>query len=265
MKILGKDNKWKSVPRKKMHTYLDIEADAPLNTPELWGRYAYVTDKEISAHKCLTKPRVMYIKNVEAHDVTNPNRYGTIADINLKCNHPCLALFWVAENRDATLIHNYSNYTTNTDDLYRGWDPIKTTSLEYGNTVILKNMPSDHFNIAESREHFLSSPSERGFHALSIAWNSANVNADTGIVFSSPKIGGAKLFCRIDNTDIFADKSNPVVNEDEDSDHLDYQDDESRTELFDEVNPNFITRVRLLIIKKFTIEEEGTKYKFSVK
>jgi hypothetical protein len=187
-----------------------------------------------------------------------------------------LAFFWVAENKDATANHNYSNYTTDSTDLYSGWDPIKTTTLKYGTTTRLDNMPSDHFSLAEPRKHFPSAPSERGYHAYSYAWDSTSFHGDIGIVFANMN---AKLQCRIANNNIFTNVSYDEDDDDEDDDEIaDSIEDEKEVKskkqdelkladsAVEEVSPSFITRARLLVVRKFTIASEGDdKYKFTIK
>lgn len=271
VQVLTKDGKWKDTTR-STSKYLNISGSSQIKIPELWGRYAYVTDKEIAFHKC-KKSRYYYIRDIEICDSPNPSKYKSTAEIPLHSTNPCLAFFWVAENRDAFATHNYSNYTTDTTDLYNGWDPIKTTSLKYGTSTRLVNMPSDHFNISESRYHFPSSPGEVGYHAYSYAWDSTNYHGDIGIVFASLN---AKLQCRIANNSISA---NNYREDDEDNINKTEEDvtneEESEEELLDtkdvsgnsteEISPNFVTRSRLLIVRKFTIASDDTgKYKFKV-
>lgn len=272
VQILGKDLEWKNTTR-KIQTYLDINSSATLKMPELWGRYAYITDSEIKWYKC-KQVRTFYTRDIEICDTPNENKYGSTAEIILRCTNPCLAFFWVSENLNATANHNYSNYTTDTNDLYSGWDPIKTTTLKYGTTERLKNMPSDHFSIAEPRKHFPSAPSERGYHGYSYANDSTSQYGDIGIVLADMN---AKLECRIANNNIFTnfDSDDDDGEEDEivDSDIIvadqklnnKYQKgSKSGGSVVKETTPDFKTRVRLLVLRKFTITaQKDNKYTFA--
>lgn len=275
VQILSRERKWKDTT-KKVHQYLDISSSATLRIPELWGRYAYITEPEIKWYKC-KQARVFYTRDVEVCDTQNPNKYKSTAEISMHCTNPCLSFFWVSENRDATAIHNYSNYTTNVNDLYAGWDPIKSTTLKYGTTVRLDNMPSDHFSIAEPRKHFPSAPSERGYHAYSYAWDSTSFHGDIGIALANMN---ARLYCRIANNNIFTSASYDEDEDDEETDEIaesaveskDNADSKKYDELrladsaVEEVSPSFITRARLLVVRKFTITAEADdKYKFTIK
>jgi hypothetical protein len=270
MQFSSKDGKWKSTT-KSLHKYLDIGQTATIKIPELWGRYAYVSEAEISYHKCDTE-RVFFTRDVEICDTPNPNQYKTTAEISLHCVNPCLAFFWVAENRDAISNHNYSNYTTNADDLHSGWDPIRTTSLKYGTTIRLDNMPSDHFSAAECRKHFRSAPSERGFHGYSFAADSTNYHGDIGVVLAELH---AKLHCTINDNNIFT--MAPYEDDDDDKEEDDIAESlmepeaksrpdiksESSTE--GEPSPSFITRTRLLVVRKFTVSTAADgEWKFKI-
>lgn len=274
VQILGRDNKWKNTIR-NIHKYLDMGPSATLKLPELWGRYAYITEPEIKWYKC-GGTRSFFIRNIESCDTPNPNKYKSIAQINLHCTNPCLAVFWVSENLDATANHNYSNYTTDIDDLYSGWDPIKTTTLKYGTIPRLDNMPSDHFSIAEQRKHFPSAPSVRGYHGYSFASDSSSFHGDIGMVFDKMN---AILQCIIANNNIFtnATHANHIDCDDDDDDITDSvsndlvvdstkQKDDGLLELIpEEASPSFITHARLLVIRKFTITPDGeNKYKFTI-
>lgn len=263
VQILGKDGKWKDATQ-KIYRYLDINSNATIKDPELWGRYAYISNNELEWNKC-KQSRIMYTKDVEVCDTPNSNKYGTIAEIDLNSPNPCLALFWMAENETARQNHNYSNYTTDSQDLYSGWDPIKTTTLKYGTTTILDNMPSDHFSIAEPRKHFPSAPCERGYHVHSYAWDSTNFHGDIGIVFTGLN---AKLRCKLANTNIFTD----IFREDEEEEEEEIIGNELELDELEDLkvntesNQSFMTRARLLIMRKFTITAESEdKFKFSVR
>ena len=218
--------KWKDIVR-NTHVYLDISSNSTIKTPELWGRYAYISENEIGWFKC-TEKRSYYFRSIEMCDTENPNRYKTTAEITLHCNNPCLAFFWVAENRNATLIHNFSNYTTNANDIKAGYDPIKTTSLTYGTTKRLDKMPSDHFSIAEPRKHFPSAPNEKGYHGHSYAWDSTSFHGDIGIVFAANM--NVKLHCKIDEGNIYKngtgeDEKDAIEDIDDDREDVDPRDD----------------------------------------
>lgn len=264
LKVCDKSGKWKDIPNDESRTYskyLDISNSATIKTPELWGRYALISDSEIEFFKC-KQERHFYIRNVEICDSTEPKDYNSVGDISLFCKNPCLAYFWVAENQKALSINNFSNYTTNVTDIYKGWDPIKTTTVLYGTTPRLNNLPSDHFSIAEPRKHFPSSPCEIGYHGYSYSNDSSNFHAEIGIVFSNLKV---KLQCKIENNDIFSVYGYEKDEDDNDEDVVKIEENEQDTKKRDKTNEtDFILRARLLVVRKFTVKLDGTKVIYSV-
>jgi len=258
----SKLERWVSVNPKKHMRKLDFGRNTTIQTPNLWGRYAYVTDQEIETHKCKYLPKDIFIKDIVECDLANPNTYGTTAVIPLRSNYPCLAMFWKAQNNDAVELNQYSNYTSNTDVMNEGWDPISMNSLKYSAGYKWHNMESDHFNVAESRKHFLSSPCETGYHAYSFAWNSSNYHGEVGIDLSKLD---ASLICKIDDNNIYNKGYQSDIDADVnvDQESMDY--DLMTSHPSQEVKgPNFNMRVRLLVLKKLTITKESKNFVFSL-
>jgi hypothetical protein len=265
VQILNKEGQWKDAVKKRL-MYVDVGPNAMLPLPELWGRYAYVTDAEVKWHKTCQEQRTFYTRDIEICDTSNPNVYKSNAEVALHSSNPCLAFFWVAENQDAQAVNNLSNYTTDVQDVYSGWDPIKSTTLQYGTTVRLDNMASHHFSIAEPRKHFPSAPTERGYHGYSYAWDSTSFHGDVGITFAGLN---AKLICRIDDGNIYKSSvsDEAIDDSDDDDDIAPPSTDGSRStkngRVFlsqdvtsiagQEMSPRFVTRARLLVVRKFTI------------
>lgn len=274
-----KEQVWKP-QRKNFQKYIEMSS-SEIKIPELWGRYAYVSDDELKYYNQCdddtwvekndgTKQKIMYIRDVAICDVSNSAPCKNTSNVELMSRNPCLAFFWAAENSRATSIHNFSNYTTDPNNIYKGWDPIKHSSLKYGNTPVFEKMDSHHFSIAQPRRHFLSTPSVPGHHGYSNASDSTNFNSDIGIVYDGMK---ARLSCYIDNDDIF---SNQYTNEESDDDYdendneIDNEYSESYSKKYvnknikNESNDLFLLRVRLLIIRKFTLTYQNGKYSYKI-
>jgi hypothetical protein len=233
-------DKWVNIQTKDyMQDYLYYGKSDEIETPVLWGRYAYVTDDELKSYKLdpRMQTREYYIKDMEICDADNAHQYGALVEVPLQCTHPCLAIFWKAENIKATQYNNYSNYTCHTDDLYHGWDPISHTTLKHGSKIKLNNMTSDHFNIAESRKHGKSAPCENGYHAHFMTWKSHQFHGYMGLSLSALN---SKLSCKLAYQNI-------------------YEDDDQ-----DKVNPEFMLRVRLLYVKKLVIKRENDSYQYTL-
>ncbi len=259
---------------KNYEKLLDVDPHSLIKLPELWGRYALITADELVSSR--SKPKhVMYTRDVVSCDVKNPNNYKSTAEIELHCTNPCLSFFWVAQNVDSSKMHNYSNYTTETSDVYNGWDPIKTTSLLYGTDKILDDMPSDHFSLAQPRYHFPSAPSEAGYHGYSNAWDSTCYDGDVGTIFNGKN---AKLECKIDNGDLLHNMQNDSTSEsvadliipDRDDNYIDPENSyrgtsKASSSYVTSYSPQFSTHTRLYVMRKLKIKKQGDDvYNFSI-
>ncbi len=278
---LLKNGKWIS-QKSNLSRYVDIIGPENIGTPELWGRYGYVSDSELKWYnECddtwvtinegekEVKQKVMYTRDIISCDIENTTKYKNTSTKVLKCANPCLAFFWVAENKDATAVHNYSNYTTNTNDVYKGWDPIKWTSFELGKSVVFNKMASHHFSIAQPRKHSPSIPWMTGYHGYFNAQDSTDFNGDIGVVYDDLP---AVMNCRIDNNDIYINryKTEHDIDEDDDDDDKTEVDEpiserkNSDDKFFDLSSPNFIVRTRLLVVRKFTVTNRDGVCSFEI-
>lgn len=240
---------WKDIdPRKFAELYL--EPIAPIRKPSLWGQYGYVTNSELNTPKCKNnmKNRVFYYKDIEVYDSEKTYNYGQTMEVSINSKRPCLAMFWKAENMNATKNNNFSNYTSNTDDLMLGWDPIKHNSLKYGENYKFNSMESDHFTLSEARYHFPSAPRYIGYHAKSFGNDSSKYDGEVGIVLGPLN---AKLACYLEKPDMYKMAKKSQMYDDED-------------EYVQEQNPSFKLRVRLLVLKKLTITLVDNQYIFKV-
>jgi hypothetical protein len=256
---------WVELPAVDFTVLEGASALTKLKTPELWGCYAYITEDEIDFHKCKTE-RIFYINDVIACDASNPTTYGLAAEINLYCETPCKAMFWMAENLDATKLRNYSNYTTDTNNIYRGWNPVDRVTLKYGKTDRIKNMGSEHFERVQAWYHMPSAPSEPGYNTYSFAQDSMSLDAEIGLVFTRLR---TKLILHIKNTDPFnrtRSKASAI------EDYSEYEDGVESVDRMSEdgtdrnlVQPEFLARVRLLVLKKLTITKSGdSRFEFTI-
>lgn len=237
--------------------YVDIDPNAQFELPQLHGRYAMITSEEIDLFKCKFDKRTFYIRDVVSCDESNVSVYGKTAEIPLSCDTPCQAIFWVSENTNASKIHNYSNYTNDINDLKKGYDPIKSNTLKYGNNPVFEDYPSHHFSIAEARKHFYSAPCEVGYHGKSYAWDCMSYNGDVGIIL---KRLNAKLYCKIADNNILSEN----YDEHEDDENENEENETHKSQVIVK-SPEFLTRVRLLVVRKFTIEKtDDNKYKFEI-
>jgi hypothetical protein len=256
-------NNWISVHPGSYMKYLSLGRIVSIAKPILWGRYAYINEIELNTYKCGKGKTEFYVKDIIISDSENPNKFNTSATVALESKYPCLAMFWKAENIDASEVNNYSNYTSNTDDINEGWDPISKNTLKYGETCKFKDMDSDHFNISESRKHFPSSPNEAGYHGYSFAWHSNNYIGEVGVTLKGLN---TKLICKISDNDIYRMPYKPDmnVNQDIENESFDYMMKEDIEEKVKE-SPKFVLRTRLLVYKKISISKNETgRYDFTL-
>lgn len=249
----NEESEWKDI--KFNPKYLEgVGPEDTLPIPELWGRYALITDDEREWRK--TQKNKVYIEDIVIHSSDDPTRYGSTVPIGLQTEMPTKAIFWVAENLEATKYNNYSNFTTNSTDLYDGWNPIMSTKLTYGSTPRVE-LDSDSFDRIEPWYHFPSAPYQSGYNAYSISYDSSSINADIGMVF---KDLGAKLVPKLGNTDPFLKKlpykrtdtaNTDMSTVDSIPEELESPEDEGET--MDKTR--FSIHVRLLVMKKIKFKD----------
>ena len=174
-----KNKKWKWTELDKVTTgYLNTEANIPI--PQIWGRYAKITDAEKAAW--MESPKSYYIEDMPAFQAQNKYKYGEDAKVLLSTTDPVKAILWVAQSVQAVKTRNFSNYTTNNKDHKKGWNPIMSFGLKYGSIVRVPDMPIDHFSRAEPSNQFPSAPDEEGYAGYAISDNPNNFrSAESGV------------------------------------------------------------------------------------
>jgi hypothetical protein len=186
LRMRGKTKEGWTTMRPKME-FVQGHGNDNLPVAELWGRYAYLSNDEREFHKCTSK-RKTYIDDIIDVDAKDSATFGRTISLDLDCETPCRAFFWVAENEKAREQNNFSNYTTDYSNLHGGWSPVGPISLFYGGQSRLKNMAPDHFSIAECRNHFTSPPSEAGYNGYSFSRDPMSIDAAVGIVMKDLKV-----------------------------------------------------------------------------
>ena len=119
--------------------YLDISENAKeLPIPELWARYALMSEEERNWHRDVDpetgekRKHVVYTEDIVIATSNNPTSLGSTDVIPLHCKTPCKALFWVAQDIKTIENRNFSNYTNNPKNLFAGWNPCSKVDLKYG-------------------------------------------------------------------------------------------------------------------------------------
>ena len=268
---------WKEIPCNL--EYLEgINAHGTIKKPEVWARYAYLTDKEVEWWKeCNGKVeevsdvanpqdsekykmihREYYIDDYIHIDADNENSYGEVASVLLNGVHPSKKIYFFAENISSRRNRNYSNYTTNTDEQTKGWDPCLKYTLAHGDTKRIDNMDNIHSSNVEPFYHEECCPRDVGYHVISFANFDNSLDADLGITMNS---GKTKFSVRLGNSDPML---KPVVSEEsryEEQDNI-YQEEFQKQRN----SPKFLLRVRMLVTRKieFVYNKKTGQYKFHV-
>jgi hypothetical protein len=261
-----------------------ITKDTKFKHPELWARYEFLTDEEISFLKDCNEEtmnedyeRLYYINDIVACDQMNSETYNKSIEVALACGNPCNAIFWAAENLEASERRNFSNYTTNTSDMRSGWNPINTVSLYYKDKAKFKDMKSLHFDRIEPFSMY-SPPSMADYNLYKTASQCFSTDVEVGVCYSEL---GAKMLFKLKNTDpqvitIPKPEVLPSLSEikEYESEKEDYNTATSQTTIASYVDsqnhlvstqPQFKIRVRMLVTRKLIIRKDGDKkYKFEV-
>lgn len=266
MRVLKEDDIWVEIPCKVQ--YLDIPENAKdLPIPELWARQALMTDEERDWHKfedpatkTTPKTHVIYTEDVFIATSNNPTAIGSTDIIKLQCKSPCKALFWNAQDIKNIPTRNFSNYTTNRDNLLLGWNPCSNVDLKYGSGSRIDDMSHEHFDMSEPWDMFPSAPSEPGYNGYSLGFEQGTLNADTAIVLDSLT---ATLHIKLGDTDPFRTIEEPDEEIADDGDLIPVEALVENQTSSVEKN-KYIIHVRALVYKKLIVswneKDKAQKY-----
>ena len=258
---------WKEIPFNR--DYVEgAPSDNCLPYPELRGTYGKITPGE-SKWKEETEPESVYfIDDIHKIDSDDYYKYGGIYTPDLNIDSPTKAIFFLAENIESRNNRYYSNFTTNTRDIKKGHNPIKTFKVMYGGNIRIPETETDISEDLEPLTNFPNYPREPGYNAISISYDTASLDADISLKLATLK---AKLIIKLGNTDPMlslkkfakkAPKDNTIIDFTEgkaDSEPLFVEFIEENQNKEDSGNsPLFAIHIRCLIIKQLVIS--GGKY-----
>lgn len=222
--------------------------------PELWGKYAMLDQPEYDSYMGCpdNEVKTFIVKDVVTIDTINSSSYNTAARLELESKTPCLAFFWCCSNVKAMAMNDFSNYTTDENDLTRGSDPVQANTLKYSNVYKFNKMPSDHFNLAVGRYHFPAVPRDVGHHAYCIANDPSSGDGEVALVFGADD----QAVCRL-KAELILDLADPA----ESASSLPQEDEDLITGadaiLLDPSRKNtFMSHARLLTTRKLTISKD---------
>lgn len=243
MRIKKEDDEWKDI--RFNDKYVNI-SNYNIPIPELWGRYALITDEERLWLK--SKTQKIYIDDVVSCNSENKITLGQNTDVKLNPSAPCKCLFWVAQSDLSKNINNLSNYTTNWLDKDKGWNPCYSSSIKYrGNLERVKKIDHDHYDLIEGYYVFPSSPIDRGYNAYSFSYKGDSMVSDSTMDLTLVE---GSLVVNINNT-------NPIkIEKETDEDGNIYP----LTELVNESNQikeKYQIHARLLVVRELTLTWKG--------
>jgi hypothetical protein len=231
--------------------YLDTK-NTHIPVPEMWGRYSEMTDEERNWRKSIDEktqePRkqVIYIEDIDKNSSKNPIIVGSKETISLAGTAPAKHVFWVASLIDS----GYSNYTTNRENVYNGWNPCSKTSIKYGSSDRIEECGHEHFDLSEVYDFdWPNTPREAGYNVYTYTFNPIEIqSADTAVVL---KECGATLNVLLGDT-------NPFLNQDEEEEHYDENDElipiEALEDNLDESKKDkYILHVRTIVMRKLEV------------
>ncbi|GAG94035.1 unnamed protein product, partial [marine sediment metagenome] len=123
---------------------------------------------------------------------------GTKDQISLDIKKPVKYVIWMASLENG----NLSNYTTNREDVYKGWNPCSAAEIRYGNESRVKEASHENFDEDEYFDfNWPKAPKEAGYNVHSYVYNPSDIqNADNAVIL---KECGASLIVTLNDTDPF--------------------------------------------------------------
>ncbi len=246
MRILTRDG-WKLCPYNSNYL-VDVSENETIKFPDLWATYHYITPEEAKWRK--TFDYEVYIQDNVIKPSVSIKKFGDPETLELYSSHPVKCIRWGAINMDAKKMNNHSNYTTSTDDINSGFNPVKKFGLKRGNSYRIKKMGHTHFSRIEPYYNTMSAPYDEGYNHCNLTGNIYNIYPDGGVTFNSNEKITAELY--INNTDPSgSSKKDNDVQVDEDGYIVEENLDNSKN------SPQFLPYILLIIVKKI-IYSNGT-------
>jgi hypothetical protein len=256
MQILGTDGEWKEIlPNVK---YLEGN-NKNIPIPEMWGEYSELDDSERNWRKSIDDrtgqpfKQVLYIEDVEMISSKNARPIGTEEEIPIGCIHPVKHYFWVASLSNG----NYSNYTTNKNNVREGWNPCAFSGIKYGNSDRTEKLPHEHF---DQGDRFPKSPYEAGYNSYTYTYSPIDIQkVDIGVI---PKATGTSINVVLEDT-------NPYLLAEEDQEYYDDDGEPIPKEALEDTNDQskkdkYIVHIRAVFSRKMEIywDEKDTRLKY---
>lgn len=262
MRVLKKDGSYKEI--KCNLKYLDYKSES-LPAPEMWGRYGDMSDEERNWRKSIDENtglpirQVLYVEDIDIKSSENPITLGKKDVIKLESLSPVKHIMWVASLVDG----NLSNYTTNREDVYKGWNPCAVSNIKYGNSNRTEELGYEHYELSEYYDFdWGGTPKEAGYNIFTYSFNPTDLqHADNAVILGNC---GATLIVTLGDTDPFVSVKEKEEYTDEKgelipAEALDLNTDESNKD-------KYIIHVRTVILRKLEVywdsRQDAIKYEF---
>jgi len=154
-----------------------------LKNVSVWANYAIVSNDERKRMACA--PRDILIEQVQTAPPCgfHPKAVTTPEQYDVRFSHAIKCLFFAVRNK--TLASEHGNYTTSPAEFKaagsdltseQAFDPIRSASLLYENTVRLGDMGSDFYSLVEPYYKAPAIPETTGYHMYSYSLDCANLD-----------------------------------------------------------------------------------------
>ena len=165
-----KNGQWTDIMAKEK--YLKVGDNNSINNmskvaiPEMWGKYANVTEWE---HEHWTRdsdgtPIVHeYAYYGIQQIVSDVHVYGQQPRIDINSTGLVVGISFMARSVESENLHNRSNYTTNSHNHEEGWHPIRSAQLFMSNTPRTERLEYDQFSGVSGLLDTPSAPDEQGY------------------------------------------------------------------------------------------------------
>ena len=173
--------------------YEDIECDTKyifvqdgitkLQTPEMYGMYIKLSGDEVNAYKCMTRDNIFgdfYITDIVKCISKNAEPFNKTISVDLDCDGVVNTMIWFAENITATKNGVLNNYTTNSVDRTKGYNPIEWSSLKVGSLELFSKLSNDHTSRLLMRD-FNNRPIHNGLNVWSFCSDINSTDSQVGV------------------------------------------------------------------------------------
>ena len=182
--------------------YLECKSET-IPVPELWGRYSEIIEQERNWRKAINantkepEKLTIYVKDIAMTSSTNLTTIGSKVKIPLESIFPAQSIFWVAQLENGSR----SNYTTNRENVYKGFNPCAKSAIRYGGNDRVPEMDHVHFDLSEIYDFFPGEPCDEGYNCFTYQYNPNLIQfADNAVIL---KKCGASLEVTLGDTNPF--------------------------------------------------------------